>query len=236
MGLVTLSSIALGSQVAHADATLDTDGNALQAKSNTSVKFIQDTTKTDPVNPDDPDGDGVGEDGTTPVDTDHTKDDGVTNETDGELTLDYVSNFRFGEQAISSGKDYTFEAAKDGTHSNYIQVTDKRLDIAGWNVKATAEALTDGTNTLNGVTYTISDAKVTTLDNTTAPATGPATITLDTEGNAVDVMNAKAGEGNGTSIDKFGKVEMTLPKGQVDGTMTGEFTGAITWDLANTPV
>ncbi len=237
MGLVTLSSIALGSQVAHA---ADTDATKASTKSSVTFTVNDDVTPpvTDPTDPTKP----------APVDTDDDgKDDatgdpmpdGETNTVTGTLTLDYVSNFKFGEARInkadSTGVNH-FEIKPDGVQNNHAQVTDKQIGSNGWTLSVTASKLSGANGDLEGAAYVIPNAAISNVDGNTAPTTGNGLVTIKADGSETPVMTASAGEGVGTNYDDFGKeayLEIALKN--VSDTTTGDFTGTLDWNLAATP-
>ncbi|WP_022792023.1 WxL domain-containing protein [Weissella halotolerans] len=184
------------------------------------VTFTPNTDKVDPVSPDP---DENGKPGTidpnnpvVPVDPDDPNDKNPVDPdkgTQGPLSIDYVSDFNFGKQKISS-KDMTYFAKAqkfvDDTkpHVLYAQVTDNRGTGQGWqlNVKQDAEFKTaDGTNTLTGAQIAIKGMNTATQDGSAAGQVlaGAADTQLKVGANVL-AMNAPVDAGQGTWVDRFG--------------------------------
>ncbi|MBJ3791180.1 WxL domain-containing protein, partial [Bacillus sp. OA1] len=115
IGAVSLTSVAAVGTSAFAEEKAN-------MKSKTDVTFIEDTSTTDPNNPENPN------EKVTPENPgDHEKG------TKGPLSINYVSNLHFGEQVIS-GNDQTYFAkldkVKQGSKTvevpNFVSVTDNQ--------------------------------------------------------------------------------------------------------------
>lgn len=207
------------------------------------------TTPTDPVNPTDPDTPVV------PVDpTDPTKP--IQPGTTGPLSIDYISNFDFGTQEITTAtKAYeaTAQSFTDDKQSNaplYAQITDNRGNDAGWNLSVKASTFTSGDNTLTGAQISLANSAAVkaTTNNATAPAVSNVTLN---PANAVTVANAATGAGAGTWVDSFGTtadlgtatedasrnvdkaVTLEVPNG--GNAKAQKYTATIDWTLADTP-
>src|SRR5699024_9530365 len=124
-----------------------------------------------PVNPDDP---------TKPV----TPDDNVTPGTAGPLSIDFASNFYFGEQEISTEDKVYYSASQSfngGTAGpNYVQVTDRRGTLEGWklSVKQQAQFKTAEDDQLVGAAITLKNASVNSTMAAEYAPTAPTSLAL----------------------------------------------------------
>lgn len=207
-----------------------------------SIGSISYVTDTDPVSPIDP----VNPDPVNPITPDDKQD--HENPTSGPLSIDYISNLRFGEQK-TTGSNMTYYAQLDHiTDSNgvsterpdFIQITDKRGSNAGWHLTVTQdEQFKNGTEELKGASLTLDHATLATPNDGVAPTASQA-ITLD-PGKASDVLNAEADQGTGTWLDRFGKdeaegktsISLVVPGNTKK--LQGEYTTSLTWTLADSP-
>ena len=233
---VLLTAISFGGSSVLADDA--TDGAKMHSK--VTITYVRDESPTNPVDPTDPNTDNP----VTPTDPDdHEK------PTNGPLSIDYVSKLYFGEQK-TTGSEMTYFAdldhmkdstGKDIDRPNFVQVTDKRGSNAGWNLTVTQDSqFKNGDNELTGATLKLANATLSTANDGTAPSAAPSTVEL-TVGTAVPVMSAKASEGTGTWIDRFGKdeeegktsVSLTVPGDTKK--VQGEYATSLTWTLTDTP-
>lgn len=172
----------------------------------------------------------------------------------GPLTIDYVSNFNFGEIEYNIVQGATQKAMldvwKDESGNSYqlpnmVQVTDVRSTSPGWELKVTQEEqfeTTSGTQ-LKGATITF-DGNVTTKNYDGFGSPGAQGNEL-TPGLATKVAWADAATGNEATIeDVMGKgssaiifdggVELDVPAGtQVE--LDSAYTTELTWTLENSP-
>lgn len=172
------------------------------------VTFIANDGPVNPVDPNKP------EDPSNPVNPggdDHQPG------TNGPLSIDYVSDFDFGTQKITS-TDQTYNAKaqyyKDTADGQaalnptvlFAQVTDNRGNGAGWNLTVQQpKQLNNGTEDLAGAAISIKDMNTNTQSGSqVAKATAGANATLVPAGGAQVVMNAAANAGQGTWVDRFG--------------------------------
>lgn len=186
--------------------------------SNGAVEFIPNPDPTKPVDPTDPDP-------TNPVEpVDPTDPDGPNPGTDGPLSIDYASSLDFGVNKITNKDEIYYARAqqfKDGRAAapNYVQVSDNRGNNAGWTLKVKQNGQFKAANTLND-TLTGSAVKLvnpTVASNSTAVfPTAAATIELDPAGTESLVMSAKADQGAGTYVDRWGTAE-TVKETDKDG-------------------
>lgn len=206
------------------------------ADSTASVVFKANTKPTNPVDPENPD-------------NPFTPDKPATGE-NGPLSIDYVSDFNFGTQDITT-KDATYAAAlttgKDGSSAsvskpNFVQITDNTGESKGWslNVKQVAQ-LANGSNALKGAQISLS--KIMSVTNSASNAIAP-TVSGDfslTPGTVSKVTTAAAGQGEGTWVTRFGKdgteganaVQLSVPGASVKKAAT--YTSTLEWTLTQTP-
>lgn len=206
---------------------------AYAAESNANITFIGGTGAPDVLDPDNPQ--NPFDPGNPPGDG--YPDDTVTGNT-GPLTLDYVSSFDFGSQAIES----TAETYNSTTLRPFIQVSDRRGTGDGWQVRAQMSSFTnDGELSLQGASLILSDGSA------ISPGTGGAptvieTINLISGGEAATVVTADIDQGLGSwltrwfpTVDESGlndNVTLEVPAGTAT---LGEHVADITWTLYDAP-
>jgi hypothetical protein len=236
--LVILGVISMGQIKTYADdPTNPTDGASMHSIG--TITYVTDSDITNPIDPTDPDP----TDPITPTDPgDHE------NPTPGPLSIDYVSNLRFGSQK-TTGADTTYYAdldhVKDSTGTdknlpNFVQVTDKRGSNAGWHLTVTQdEQFKSGTEELTGASLTLDHATLSTPDGGVAPTANQA-ITLK-PGTASDVVDSKSDQGTGTWLDRFGtdeaegKTSVSLFVPGKTKKVQGEYKTSLTWTLTDSP-
>lgn len=237
VGILSTSILAGGVQISYAadGGTVNTTGD---------VSFIEDNELTSPLDPTNPD-------------TDKPVEPLTPNGTEGPLSIDYVSQFHFGEKVITS-KDATYYASLDQlkdfsgdaiARPNFVQVTDNRGTNAGWKlqVQQGAQFSTAEDVELKGASISMENSNVvTTLDNLAAAPTGNTGITLvpgtETEAGALqDVMTAGVDEGMSTWINSFGtettgaeSISLSVP-GTSSKVKDAKYTTDLTWVLSDTP-
>ncbi|GEK33434.1 WxL domain-containing protein [Kurthia sibirica] len=225
---------------------LTANAETKEYKSTGTLKLIQDTSITppvDPVNPTDP---------VIPVDPPGPG-------TAGPLSIDFASNLDFGEQSISTVTE-TYHAkptkVKDSEgetsdRPNYVQVTDKRGGQKGWtlSVKQSGQFATkdnadveDGIE-LSGAQITLNNGAAVKAETSeaTAPTIVKSEIILDAENaSASTVMGAKVGEGGGTWINRFGdinnmadSISLKVPGGSLKEAAT--YNTELVWSIDSTP-
>lgn len=181
-----------------------------------SITFITNTDITPPVNPENPDVD------VTPIDPENpteTPDPGTA----GPLSIDFASKLFFGNQKITTAKATYYAVAQkvmtetdngaggvnqtESTGPNYVQVTDSRGTESGWtlSVKQPTNFKTAENEVLTGAEITINNINVNSASASTKPSVVPTTLALNTENQVI--MAAKKGEGAGTFVARYGKVE-----------------------------
>ncbi|AMB97013.1 WxL domain-containing protein [Aerococcus urinaeequi] len=192
--------------------------------SNATVDFTNPSEAPAIVNPDNPDGE--------PLENPNT--DGEVSGEFGPLTLDYVSNFDFGSQILSS-KNESYVATNNRTP--FAQVTDVRGTGAGWRLVATLNGFTQEDETsLEGSTISLSNGNVvTTSDTNSVPAPAVTSEITLTTGESSDVTVAELTEGRGTWLTVWDNNQNVVLNVPAASATVGQHTGTITWTLYNTP-
>lgn len=175
------------------------------------------------------------------------------------LRLSLLTAFDFGTIKMS-GNTETYKAKLptpnyiDGgkqERPNFVQVTDNRGNLAGWNVTAKiAEQFSNGETTLNGSYITLENgwAQPSATDNEAfAPTVSTGKITLSTDGVA-NIATAPKDKGMGTWNIMYGtlfapeketlgdaanSVSLTIP-GSIKKT-EGKYTAKVEWTLNDAP-
>lgn len=218
--LVVLT-VTLGGSIVHA-ANVDYDSNG-------TIEFIPSHDPTAPVDPTNPDP------GKPVLPVDPTDPTGPKPGTVGPLSIDYASSLDFGVNKISNKDEVYYARAqqyKDGKAAtpNYVQVSDNRGNNAGWTlkVKQNGQFKATGTlnNTLTGSVVKLTDAQVASNSTAVFP-TANAAIELDAAGAESLVMSAKANQGAGTYIDRWGTVESVKETAKDGSQVDAEVTKAI---------
>ncbi|WP_314066128.1 WxL domain-containing protein [uncultured Vagococcus sp.] len=175
------------------------------------------------------------------------------------LRISLVSAFDFGTIKMS-GNTETYKAAlptpnfvEGGKQArpNFVQVTDNRGSLEGWNLTAKiAKQFTNGVSTLDASTITLSNAwaEPAATDNAEFAPTVPTSSVVLEHGDAKTIATAATDKGMGTwnilygtlnQADKSQKgdaansVELTIP-GKVKKTV-GAYQAEVLWTLTNTP-
>lgn len=211
--------------------------NAHAAENNTAstsatVAFQEDSGKTDPVSPTDP---------SKPLDPADPDNPGTGNA--GTLTLDVAPKaFTFGPTAASNNA-MTIKAGNVASKQQYLQVSDKRTDINGWQVKVKQDApfaSSDGSK-LSGVTVSIPKGQA--YNSLATPATTPVTSGLNASAvTTTDNIDGSAASQNvftADDADQTGKsvstdvwdptnVELNVPRYTAK---VGNFSTTLTWSL-----
>jgi hypothetical protein len=230
-----VSTLVLGAQNAFAENKSDakTEGTIAVQKPST-----EDESVTDPVDPTDPD---------NPLTPDNPHPG-----TPGLITIDQAPDLDFGTIKLGTAQT-VYAALQTGTDStgatkevpNYVQVTDKSGNYAGWELSVKRTEFTSGENNLAGSTMTFKNASMVTTTNNTNPA--PATIVgqgdtgvkIPAETKTV-LANAAATQGIGTWIYKMGadvtegkkSVELDIPLAQY---VEGNYVSNLTWTVTDAP-
>ncbi|MGM7317252.1 WxL domain-containing protein [Enterococcus casseliflavus] len=175
-------------------------------------------------------------------------------EDQGQLSIDFISSFNFGSQAISV-HDQTYYAQpqrllnEDGTvnefeeRPNYVQVSDRRSENErnGWTLAVTQKEQFKGeeNQVLNGASLSLSNQQVITAQGGKAPSFQSIPCEL-VPGNRRTLLKAQGSEGTGTWIYRFGddktagtSVSLHVPKGTNPEVTTYQTT--LTWELSAVP-
>ncbi len=164
------------------------------------------------------------------------------------LSIDYVSNFHFGEHEIS-GSNEVYSAQLDQVKQtsdgsviqvpNFIQVTDHRRTNTGWKLSVQQnEQFKSGNNELTGAVLKLNNPI---LNSTTEEQYKPVatTVTLVPGGGAQDVAFADEGKGLGTWTIAYGlnssSVTLFVP-GAAYKEVGAKYKTTLTWTLADTPL
>ncbi|WP_233499070.1 WxL domain-containing protein [Enterococcus sp. CR-Ec1] len=175
-------------------------------------------------------------------------------EDQGQLSIDFISSFDFGSQAISV-HDQTYYAKpqrllnEDGTvnekeeRPNYVQISDRRSenDRNGWTLAVTQKEQFKGeeNQVLNGARLSLSNQQVITAQGGEAPGLQSVPCTL-VPGNRRTLLHAQGYEGTGTWIYRFGdgetageSVALDVPRGANPEATT--YSTSLIWELSAVP-
>ncbi|MHC5228243.1 WxL domain-containing protein [Enterococcus sp. LJL99] len=171
--------------------------------------------------------------------------------TKGPLSINYVSNLRFGNQK-AQGNDAVYRVKPDQVIDdkesvievpNYIQITDNRGTNVGWRLTVKQNgAFKNGSNSLTGTELVFTNPTLSAKSGKadTAPTTN-STFTLTAAGQEALVMEAKAGHGMGTWIDRFGEtnqqaqssIQLKIPGDSKK--VAGFYKTSLVWTLSDSP-
>lgn len=178
-------------------------------------------------------------------------------EDQGRFSIDFVSQFDFGVQAISA-QDQTYYAkpqrllAEDGTvlegeeRPNYVQVSDRRStqERDGWELSVRQNDPFTNRETgeeLTGARLILQNQQIATAQGGTAPGlahTNP--MALNPGGAKRTLLKAQGPEGEGTWIYRFGdadsadkSVALEVPRGATPSATSYQTT--LTWELSSVP-
>ncbi|MFS1021016.1 WxL domain-containing protein [Enterococcus casseliflavus] len=178
----------------------------------------------------------------------------VLPEDQGQLSIDFVSSFNFGSQAISV-HDQTYYAQpqrllnEDGTvnaseeRPNYVQISDRRSENErnGWTLAVTQKEQFKGeeNQVLYGASLSLSNQQVITAQGGIAPGLQSVPCTL-VPGNRRTLLHAQGSEGTGTWVYRFGdgetageSVALDVPRGaNPEGTT---YSSTLIWELSAVP-
>jgi len=228
------------------DSVIDNAFNAVTTvtigNENTTIRAVYETKVVSPVDPLDPEVE------VTPENIPELPED------QGQLSIDFISSFNFGSQAISV-HDQTYYAQpqrllnEDGTvndseeRPNYVQISDRRSenDRNGWTLAVTQKEQFKGAENqmLNGASLSLSNQQVITAQGGTAPGLQSVPCNL-VPGNRRTLLKAQGSEGTGTWIYRFGdgetageSVALNVPKGANPEATT--YSSTLIWELSAVP-
>lgn len=232
LGLAAVGLLALQAPLALA---------AEQTATNTmDIEFLDNDGPTNPKDPIKPDID----DDYEPEDPDE-----ITGN-NGPLSIDYISNFHFGQQKMSGNKS-TFKAKLTKNNNgeerpNFLALSDHRGNGNGWTVTvAQAQPLTSGANTIAGTSLVMSNGYVNSVNGNGADISPLASqkVEVTPGGAAVTVVSAAGGgtKGMGSWTNAFGStndqgkdsVELNIPANTKIA--KGAYETELTWTLSDTP-
>jgi hypothetical protein len=230
-----VSTLVLGAQNAFAE---NTSSATTEGTIGVEKPTAEDGDITDPVDPTDPDNPFIP--------------DNPNPGTPGLITIDQAPDLDFGTIKLGTAQT-VYAALQTGTDStgaaksvpNYVQVTDKSGNYAGWELSVKRTEFVSGEDNLAGSTMTFKNASVVTAANNENPA--PSTIvgqgTAGVEipvNNKVVLAKAAATEGIGTWIYRMGadttegaeSVELDIPLAQY---VEGNYVSNLTWTVTDAP-
>ncbi|CAD5898790.1 conserved exported hypothetical protein [Carnobacterium maltaromaticum] len=222
--LVAVTSVAIGGN--HAQAAVSSQG-----KSDTKIKFVAgDDVVTPPVNPKDPDTEA-------PNPVDPTDPDNPGTGEKGPLSVDYISNLKFGQHKIS-GKTITYNALNEDP---FVQVTDLRGAGNGWSLSAKMSPFKSATNQeLRGATLSMKNGVLKPGSSTNVSAPPIKSDVVFNNGESKLVMNAKDKGGRGTWLTVWSgnnqaneSVQLNVLAGTPEANT--DYTSSITWTLEDAP-
>ncbi|EGC2880623.1 WxL domain-containing protein [Listeria monocytogenes] len=240
LSILLSSSVFVSGITANAEEEIPKHGASLKSKS--TVSFEEDNSITTPLNPINPDD----ENPVTPLDPDDHE-----IGTNGPLSIDYVSNIRFGLKKASGKKEVYWaqlDELKDSSGMdlevpNFVQVTDKRGIWKGWHLTVTQEEQfynAAARESLNGAQMTLMNGVPNSKDGGEAP-TVKNPIALD-PGVSQDVATAEESKGSGTWAVRFGqdneegKQSISLEVPATTTKAQGEYATTLTWKLTDSPI
>lgn len=185
------------------------------------------TPPVDPTNPDNPDV-------PNPVDATDPTNPGTGQK--GPLSIDYVSNIKFGQHKIT-GKDIAYKALNANP---FVQVTDLRGAGDGWNLSAKMTEFKNGNKVLKGATLTVKDGVVKAGSSSNISIAPTKSDFVFDNQESKQVMGAKDKGGRGTWLTVWSGTDQANESIQlvvVAGTPEAntEYTSSITWELEDAP-
>lgn len=154
----------------------------------------------------------------------------------GQLVIDAVSNLDFGQTTIGGGQTVVTASVPE-KETLGIQVTDKRGEGQGWNVKAKISKFQDQTEPekqLRAAEVKIPKGTFKTVANgdiANPPVVANEAGTVIGEENTL-IFSAAKDKGMGSWVhDWSDQVQLTIPAGN----HVGAYSATITWEISNTP-
>lgn len=220
MAIATVAVFVFGGDVAEA-AVLSTN------RSDNKVNFTSGegviTPPVDPTNPDNP----IAPNPVDPKDPENTG----TGQT-GPLSIDYVSNIKFGEHKIS-GKNISYKAINANP---FVQVTDLRGAGDGWSLSAKMTEFKSGNKVLKGATLALQDGVVKAGSSSNVSVAPNKSDVLFNNGESELVMSAVDKGGRGTWLTVWSgnkSIQLNVIAGTPEANT--EYTSSITWELKDAP-
>jgi hypothetical protein len=201
------------------------------------VTYIYKATTVSPVDPTDPE---------TEVEPDNKPEIPDNQEL---LSIDFVSQFRFGIQVISA-QDETYYALPQTIFNemeerpNYVQISDRRSENErhGWQLAVTQiqQFITSEGKELAGAQLSLSNQQLATAQGGTTPTLQVPNPVALVPGNKRVLVQAKGDEGRGTWIYRFGdkenaaeSVSLTVPQGS--NPEATSYSSRLVWELSAIP-
>lgn len=151
-----------------------------------------------------------------------------------KLTLDEVPIFVFGGESGVDPADIYAKQTVDGTGSGKVQITDTRLNAAGWDLTVSnTTALKNGSSSIEGdLTFTPNSFSFTTKENATDwTFSDTPTLILPSTSSAAIASSKGTDKGTGTATVKSANLKFT----KIDNTLApGTYTSKLTWKLGTT--
>ena len=174
------------------------------------------TPPVDPIDPTDPDNPGTGQ--------------------TGPLSIDYVSNIKFGEHKIT-GRDIAYKAKNANP---FVQVTDLRGAGEGWHLSAKMSEFKSGNKVLRGATLAFKDGIVKAGSSSNISLAPTKSDVLFDNTDSKPFMNAMNKGGRGTWLTVWSGTDQANEAVQLNvvaGTPEAntEYTSSITWSLEDAP-
>lgn len=221
---LSLATIALFGNQAH--AAVSSTG-----QSENKINFTAgDNEVTEPIDPTDP------ENPNPPNPIDPTDPDNPGTGEEGPLSIDYISNIKFGGHKIS-GKNISYKALNANP---FVQVTDTRGSGEGWSLSAKISKFKNGNKVLQGATLSMKDAvvKAGSSTNISKPPVN-SDIVFDNE-ESKQVLSARDKGGRGTWLNVWSgtnqaneAIQLNVLAGTAEANT--EYTSSITWELEDAP-
>ncbi|MGG5315756.1 WxL domain-containing protein [Enterococcus sp. AZ072] len=231
-----ISTVLLGSIVAAGSVTSFAEEVINTENGTASIEFTENNEKPEIVDPLDPE---KPLDPQVPVDEPDNED----TENLGPLSLDvYPARFDFGTHKVDMmGGEY--DSTLTGIH--YLQITDNRSDIHGWNVSVSRTEFEDTSAAAERKLAATLTLPIGTARNSMLGADATDTLThSDTEfeipvaaedgSGAVSIFSAEENNGKATStyVWDASQEKLTIGKGAAK---TGNFTSTVNWTLSAMP-
>lgn len=227
-----VAALVLGPSLAFASPR-EVASAANPSKTSASTVLTPGDTDTDvkPVDPDNPDGNFTGD----PEDPDNPG----TGST-GPLTLDYVSNIKFKQDARLTGRLIT---ATGMNTKAFVQISDRRYNGHGWKLYVTPSLMVGQKDhsVISAASFTLGRSKFTPRYADTVSGKPTVTVAGDQElplGISALVAQAKKDAGLGTWIMRLNYQPKLLARLFVNAnqvTKQQQYAGEFSWQLTDTP-
>lgn len=144
----------------------------------------------------------------------------------GNLVLNQVTEFDFGQQEISGQKvEYTLV---DPTAALPTQISDLRGTGEGWNVSVAITKFLDGDKELKGAVLALPAGNLTSSESQSA---APSANELTVNDSAQTAITAAVDSGLGVWDKDYSGAKLTVPQGN----LAGNYSATLTWTLTDGP-